>query len=106
MHADRSWRGLIGMEVLGEGKEFELANIVVQGVDQRAAPVFHPLIARFQRLFGLSTGLPDAEGDARSVTSPGDRVGDKPREGTIPWQEFGLDLMQEVAELSRFGRDR
>ena len=95
----------IGVEVARDGDERQVADPVVGVIDQLADRVLHPFVARLDRLLGLLTGLPDAEGGRLGLGRLGDGEGDKTGQLAIERQELGLGFAQEVGHLPEFRGD-
>src|SRR6185437_12041714 len=65
--------GGIDPQIAREGEKWQLADIVVQAVDQGAsAALVHPAVTRVDRLLRLLTGLPDTKGDCGGLACFGD----------------------------------
>ena len=105
------WGGGIDPQITGEGEKWQLADIVMQAVDQEAgAPtvhpaatrldLVHPAVTRVDRLLRLLEGLPNAKGDRSRLARFGDGERDKPGHGPVERQDFCLRPTQELRHLS------
>ena len=113
------WGGGIDPQITGEGEKWQLADIVMQAVDQEAgAPtvhpaatrldLVHPAVTRVDRLLRLLEGLPDAKSDRSRLACFSDSKRDKPWHGAVERQDLGLCPAHELRHLSWFrgdGRD-